>query len=207
MAKTDGGLFSLGQKGTIGDAITFTSYKGKPYVRKQSQRKQPRSGLQVGMRALTTWISQDFKNLFPLAKQAWIDRAKKDNITPLNAQIRDAQNRQKIGKGWRGWDLQQIFAPSAPTISDAIPSFQSIVLSWVRPPPGERGFYSTAIYFSAQDDITGVLKEVHLIVPVATTEIQILGLTSGTTVWIKIRETQFGGKLGDLSTPVSVVIE
>lgn len=207
MAKTDGGLFSLDQKGTIGDAITFTSYKGKSYVRVQSKRKQPRSGLQIGMRALTTWIASDFRNLFTFMQNVWIEIAKEDDITPINAQIRDAQNRQKIGQGWRGWKLLDGFAPSAPTISDAIPSFRSMVLSWERPPSNQRGFYSTAIYVSLQDDVTGTLKELRLIVPVATTEVQVLNLTSGTTVWIKVRETQYGGTLGDLSASMSVVIE
>lgn len=207
MAKSGGGLFSLDRAGTIGDAITFTSYKGKPYVRIQSKRKQPQSGLQIGMRSLTAWIASDHKNLFPFMKNVWVALAKKDDITPLNAQIRDAQNRQKVGQGWRAWKLGDGFAPSAPTISDAIPNFRSTVLSWVRPPQNERGFYSTAIYLSLQNDIAGVLKELRLIVPVATTEVQVLNLTSGTTIWIRIRETQFGGTLGDLSTPISVVIE
>lgn len=207
MAKSSGGLFSLDRKGTIGDAITFTSYKGKPYVRAQSKRKQPRSGMQVGMRALTKWISQDFKTLDPNEVEVWREQGRSDDITPLNAWLRDSQNRQQEGLGWRRQITLDPKAVAPPIELVVIPEFRSLVFSWRRPGLLTRGTYTTAIYLKSTDDVEGVISDLRVLIPVTNDSVQITGLTSGQTVFLKVRETLLDGQLGFISASISTVIE
>lgn len=207
MAKDEGGLFSLERKGTVGNAITFTSYKGKSYVRIQSKRKQPKSFRQIANRSLLTFIAQSWSIIPDFGKETWTADARADNITPLNAQIRDAQNRQKRQLGWRREKVGAFQTPRKPTSPNAISAFRSIVFSWTRPFIVFQGQYSSAIYLKHSADVEGVFQELRLIVPPTTTSVQILDLPSGQEVFLRVRETQPQGLLGDLSDVVSITVE
>lgn len=207
MANIKGGLFSLSQKGTIGDAITFTSNRGKPYVRMQSKRKQPRSVMQIGMRALQTWISQEYKNLSEQVIETWRVQAEPDNITPLNAWLRDAQKRQQVGLPYRQFVTQATGIVDAPTALEVTAEFRSLKLAWTRPFFLRRGNWSAAVYLSQEDDLTGVINQLRIIVPVTQTSVQITKLTSGQTVFLAVRETRFNGRFGPISAAVSTTIK
>lgn len=206
MTKSDGGLFSIDQKGTVGDAITYTSYKGKAYVRKQSKRKQPQSFRQIAARSLLTFIAQSWSGIDDFGRTTWKEAALADDITPLNAQIRDAQNQQQLERGWRSQKIGGFTQPNKPTAPVAIPEFKSIVFSWTRPFIFNQGTYSAAVYLKFESSVEGIFKELRLIVPVTTTSVQILNLPSGQEIFLRVRETTPVGFLGDLSDEISATI-
>lgn len=54
MAKVTGPLFSMSASGTLGDAITFASWKGTPYCKKWFIPENPQTAKQVNVRTAFT---------------------------------------------------------------------------------------------------------------------------------------------------------
>lgn len=61
MALVFGPLMSLDASGTIADAITFSKWKGRNYVRERVIPSNPQSGPQVGRRAMFKFLTQIWK--------------------------------------------------------------------------------------------------------------------------------------------------
>lgn len=74
MAKVTGGLLSLGATGTIGESITFGSWKGVKYARQRVIPANPRSTGQVNNRNLFTNGGNIYKLAGSLLRAPW-DRA------------------------------------------------------------------------------------------------------------------------------------
>jgi hypothetical protein len=87
MAVVKGPLFSLDASGSIAKSIVFSKWRGRNYVRRHAIPSNPRSGLQLGVRAVLKFITQDYTNLSDAIKEAWSDLAAGTNITLLNASI------------------------------------------------------------------------------------------------------------------------
>ena len=87
MVKLHGPMFSLGASGTIGDAVTFASWKGRAYARERVIPSNPMSGPQVGMRAMMKFLAQAWDALGAPAKASWVLRAASSNISPFNAYV------------------------------------------------------------------------------------------------------------------------
>lgn len=79
MALVKGPLFSLDASGSVADAIVFSKWKGRPYVRRHVKPSNPMSGAQVGRRAMFKFIAQIWAGLSPPVRATWQDIA--DNIT------------------------------------------------------------------------------------------------------------------------------
>jgi len=199
MATTKAPLFSLDASGTIRNAIVFSKWRGRTYVRKHAIPSNPRSDLQVGMRSVFKWITQDFTNLSQSQKDAWNSLAAPENITQLNAQVRDAQRRARRNEGWRRGPSETANPTiDPPTIPTAVAQNKSIDLSWTRP-IANQGEYTAAIYVKTADTITGVIGELRLVQVVTDITATILNLVNGTAYFLEIRETNFDGELGTLS--------
>ena len=199
MAVTKAPLFSLDASGSLAGSIVFSKWRGRTYVRRLAIPSNPRSPLQVGMRSVFKFITQDFSNLTANQKAAWDALAAPDNITQLNAQVRDAQNRARRNEGWRlGPAEAPGTTPDAPTAPVALPQNKSVDLSWTRP-VGAQGDYTAAVFMSLADDITGVIGELVSVIPVATTAVTILNLTNGVPVFFEILEMNTDGEFGALS--------
>lgn len=93
MVKVYGPGFSLDASGTIGDAIVFSKWKGRNYIRERVIPANPKSGAQVGFRAMFAFLAEQWQN------QATIDQATYDNLaeqlkaSPFNAWMRANQRR------------------------------------------------------------------------------------------------------------------
>lgn len=99
MVKLNGPLFSLDASGTIGDAITFSKWKGRAYARERVIPSNPQSGPQVGMRAMLAFLSQEWAGLGAVAQATWTTRAAATAISGFNAFIGYNQNRWRSFKG------------------------------------------------------------------------------------------------------------
>lgn len=131
MALTKAPLFGLDAGGTLGGSIVFSKWKGRTYVRRHAIPHNPRSGLQVGMRAGFKFVSQDYANLSPTIIGHWKAIADKTSITPLNAQIKQCQQNIRLGFGC----IQDPTAtpgttPHAPITGAAAAEPKTLILTW-----------------------------------------------------------------------------
>lgn len=203
MATTKAPLFGLDASGTLADSLVFSKWRGRTYVRRHAIPANPRSPLQVGMRSVFKFISQAFGDLTQVQKDAWDALAAPDNITQLNAQIRDSQSRARLNNGWRlGPSESSGTTPDAPTSPVAVSRNKSVDLSWTRP-VGAQGDYTAAVYMFTADTISGVISELVSVLAVATTSITILKLKNGTEYWFEILETNTDGEFGALSASIN----
>lgn len=204
MATTKAPLFSLGASGTVGKSIVYSNWRGRSYVRMHAVPSNPRTGLQVGMRSVFKWITQAFADLSGPQLAGWANRALSDNITALNAQVRDAGKRARDNLGWRaGLEETPVGTIDAPTGLDAVPMLRSAVLSWARPVANQGG-YCTAIYQTATINGAADISNLVAVVPVGTLTATITNLTSGVEVFFRCRELSAAGELGTLSTGAAV---
>ncbi|KKM75496.1 hypothetical protein LCGC14_1389710 [marine sediment metagenome] len=85
MVKLTGPLFSLGASGTIGKTVTYSQWKGRPFARQRVIPHNPKSGGQVGARAMWAFITQNWDALTTAEKATWTARAAQTIISPFNA--------------------------------------------------------------------------------------------------------------------------
>ncbi len=203
MATTKAPLFGLDASGSLAKSIVFSKWRGRTYVRRHAIPSNPRSSLQVGMRSVFKFITQDFGGLTQAQKDAWDNLAAPDNITQLNAQVRDAQGRARRNEGWRRGPAETpVPGIDPPTAPAAVAQNKSVDLSWTRP-IANQGEYTAAVYVFTADTITGVIAELRIVQDVTDVTATILGLVNGTEYWFEIRETNFDGELGTLSASIN----
>lgn len=85
MASVKGPLFSIDASGTVGGAIVYSKWKGINYVRRHAVPSNPKSGGQLSVRAMMTFLSQFWTNLTDAQQTDWEIRAAVTNISPFNA--------------------------------------------------------------------------------------------------------------------------
>jgi len=88
MVKLRGPMFSLGASGTLADAVTFSINKGRPYARERVIPSNPKSGAQVGRRAMFTFLSQAWDALLAGDKASWQNLADELVSAPYNAYMK-----------------------------------------------------------------------------------------------------------------------
>lgn len=85
MVKVAGPMMSLAASGTLAKAITFSIWKGRPYVRERVVPANPKSGPQIGIRAMFKFLSQNWTPMGAALWSGWNDRADAQVISPFNA--------------------------------------------------------------------------------------------------------------------------
>ena len=198
MVRVKAPLFSLDASGTVGKSIVFASWKGRNYVRRHAIPANPNSGLQVGIRSVFRFITQNYTTLDAGDKADWTALALADNITPLDAQIRDAIQRARRNLGWR--ENVHDAAPGAidaPTGGTAVAQPKTLVVAYVEPAANK----PDSCYVVYSSTVTGFTPDVSNIVAV----IAFPGLTftythlvTGTPYYFRVRGMSKSGLLGTL---------
>lgn len=75
MAVVKGPLFSLDASGSVAGAIVFSKWKGRNYVRQRVIPSNPKSGGQVGRRAMMRFLSQHWVDVTGADITSWQDLA------------------------------------------------------------------------------------------------------------------------------------
>lgn len=88
MVKLKGPGLSAAAIGSLADAITFSSAKGRAYLKKKPTPKQPRSGEQLSMRAMMRFLSQQWVNLLTSYQVTWADAYPDPELNNYNAYLR-----------------------------------------------------------------------------------------------------------------------
>jgi len=87
MVRLYGPLMSLDASGTIADAVTFSKWKGRNYARQRVIPANPQSVLQVAVRQMMKFLSQNWASMSALEKADWDNLGKATSISPFNAYI------------------------------------------------------------------------------------------------------------------------
>ena len=202
MAGVKAPLFGLDASGALGGSIVFSKWKGRNYVRKLSIPSNPKSGLQVGMRASMRFVTQDFTNLTAGQKAAWDTLAAVDNITQLNAQVRDAQRRTRVNDGVRRGPAESSgTTPDAAATPTATAQPKSLVLAWTAGanPPEYAWMIFKSLTGVFDEDVSNLLR----IVAAATLTFTDVKLTTGVEVFYSLIGVNFDGELGAASAEFS----
>lgn len=85
MVKVYGPAFSLDASGSLADALTFSKWKGRNYVRERVVPSNPKSGAQMGRRAMFTFLAQNWAGLSVAEQATWQDLADELIASPFNA--------------------------------------------------------------------------------------------------------------------------
>lgn len=195
MAGTKAPLFGLDASGTIGKSIVFSKWRGRTYVRKHAIPANPKSGLQVGMRAVMKFISQIYGTLDAAVKDDWATLAAPDNLTYMNAMVRKNMADARMNLGCtRSPDDAAGTTPSAPTIDSITAQPKSLVIAWSE--GAEAPEFCWRIHRSTSGTFTPDISNLVAVVPYGTTSFTDTGLTTGTTYHYEIVGNNYNAELG-----------
>lgn len=131
-------MMSLDASGTIGNAIVFSKWKGRNYVRERVIPANPKSGGQVGMRAMLKFLAQSWSAIGSTPQATWETRAAASSISPFNAFTSYNQKR------WRNFTGPSDTYPEATDDVDSTLGALTLVL-------GERSITVTQAVTTAAD--------------------------------------------------------
>ena len=77
-------MFSLAASGTLADAVTFSTWKGRPYARERVIPSNPKSGAQVGRRSMFTFLTQIWNGISTVNKATWETAGEDLVASPFN---------------------------------------------------------------------------------------------------------------------------
>lgn len=89
MVKLTGPGLARAAGGSVAGQLTFSNWKGKPYLKKLTKPKQPRTQGQVAMRAILAFLSPEWSIISAAARATWMDLAHLDQISPFNAYLKE----------------------------------------------------------------------------------------------------------------------
>jgi len=95
MVKVYGPMMGLDASGSLADAITFSKWKGRNYVRQRIIPANPQSGMQTCMRTMLSALSKDWANLSAAEKAKWLTLAAASVVSPFNAFVQFNQLRMR----------------------------------------------------------------------------------------------------------------
>jgi len=107
MVKVLAPALSLEASGSLAGALVFSKWKGRPYVRQLVKPSNPRSGGQVGIRAMFRFLAQKWAAIAAGDQATWEDRADQSVISPFNAYMSYNQFR------WRDFLAPSMVDPAA----------------------------------------------------------------------------------------------
>lgn len=199
MVRVKAPLFSFSASGTLAKSAVFANWRGRDYVRRHAIPANPNSSAQQAVRALFKFITQDYSHLTAADISDWKTLALSQNITALNAQVRDASDLLMRGLGWRENTTDtDPAAVDAPINCAAAAQSRSLQLSW-QDPALNAPDYCYAVYSSTETGFTP--GPGNLIAAVKSTTHTYLhrSLTSGSPYYYRIRGLSTSGFLGDLT--------
>jgi len=124
---------SLSASGTIAKAITYSTWKGRPYVRTRVVPANPKSGLQVGMRAGIVWYPYGWNTMLNAAKRTlWGAAVGAEAISGFNLFTRVGQKslRNNYGPIISTTDQDQSTTPAAPGDAAAAQDGTDMDVTW-----------------------------------------------------------------------------
>jgi len=200
-------MMSMGASGSLANAMVFSQWKGRPYVRALVKPANPRSGGQVGIRAMMKWLSQQWNGLADVDKATWEDRAAQKTISPFNAYIGLGVSR------WRDFLAPSLADPpdvleTPPTLGTlaGVPGVRSITIT--QPITTAADGWGVAIFRGLADSFTTLFDNlIGVGTIVATADVVYVDspLAAG-TYYYNVRSITGDGQLSAQGTDIEVVV-
>jgi len=150
------------------------------------------------MRAILKFITQDYTNLSAGDLSDWYDLAQADNITRLNAQVRDAGTRGRRNLGWRENTTDTHPGAIDPTTGGAAAAQpKTLVCSWTEP-AANKPDYCYALYGSVSTGFTPDVSNLIGIIKFPDLTFTYIGLTTGLPYYFRMRGLSTSGFMGTL---------
>lgn len=153
MVKVTGPMMSLDASGTLAGALTFSKWKGRNYVRRRVIPSNPKSGLQVGMRAGIKGYPFIWNQRLAAAGQAlWNAAVGAEAISGYNLFTRlcQASLRSNYGPFYIPTSLTQTDTPAAPGDAAAAQDGTDVDVTWTDQAAG----YGVLIFHSLATPFT-----------------------------------------------------
>jgi len=109
MVKLNAPCLSLGASGSLAGSIVFSNWKGRAYARSLVVPSNPKSALQVSMRAMMKFLSQSWAGVGSTPQGTWDDLAAAGSYSAFNAFVSKNQMR------WREFQAPSQSYPAAET--------------------------------------------------------------------------------------------
>lgn len=164
MARVQAPLMSLSASGTIASAITFSTWKGRPYVRTRVVPANPQSGLQVGMRAgIRAYPYIWNERLGPAGQALWNAAVGAEAISGYNLFTRLSQRslRNNYGPFYVPAEQEQASTPAAPGDAAAAQDGVDMNITWTDVAQG----YGYLIFHSLTTPITANISNLVSVTP------------------------------------------
>jgi hypothetical protein len=191
-------LMSLSATDSIGKAITFSSWKGRAYVRKLVKPHNPKSGLQTGQRAGVSFLSKNYASLSSTIKARWLAVVAKRGLTALNSFVRTNQPRIRRNLGIiQDPTLAAGAVEAAPTAGAAAAGTRQLTVTWVD--SAGANDWATLIWRSTSGGFTPDSSTLIAIVAHGVQTYTDIKVVSGTPYFYRIAGTEKGGTLGALA--------
>ncbi len=99
MIRLKGPTFSYATTGGLADVLAFAKSKKGTYAKAHSSPKQPRTGAQVGVRAMMSYLGRTWRTLTPANQATWNELATVDQVAPYHAFVRENMKRWNTFRG------------------------------------------------------------------------------------------------------------
>ena len=204
MARVQAPLLSLSASGTIGKAITYSTWKGRPYVRSRVIPANPRSGLQVGMRAGIQAYPYIWNTYFTQCNRTlWNEAVGSEAISGYNLHTRLSQRslRNNYGPFTVFADQSQAGTPAAPGDAAATQNGTDVDVTWSL----VIGSMSLLIFHSLTTPFTPGISNL-VAVRITTLQTWTMRNPGIGTHYFDCRSTAIDGGVGALEGEFSVVV-
>ena len=204
MVVVTGPLFSITASGSLAKAVTYSSWKGRAYVRQRVIPANPKTGPQTGMRSMLKFLSQEWTNLSIAEKADWTTRAAATVISNFNAYVSYNQSRWRSYKNPSKLDPadESGTSPTAPTTTPTggIRQIQLSIVDGVNAPD-----WAYVIHRSTTTGFTPAFSNVVAVTPwdVAGTTVYIDTPLAIATYYYRIYGTLDTGLKGAVEVEVS----
>lgn len=195
-------LMSLDASDSLGKAIVFSKWKGRNYVRKLVKPANPRSGLQVGMRAGMAFYAKAYGPLSAAAKANWKAAVKKRNLSPINGFSSAGQKRLRRNLGvQQDPTLAAGAVEAAPTAVTPTAGTRQVIITWTD--SAGAGDFCTFIYRSTSTGFTPSPATLIAIIQHGVQTYTDIKVTTGTAYFYRLGGCETGGTLGTLAAQVT----
>lgn len=203
MARTTGPLMSMDASGTIAGTLTFAKWKGRNYVRQTVTPANPRSGLQVGMRAAMAWATKAWAGSVTTGNKAtWAALAKAGNYSEFNAYVKLNQTRARLNEGWTPVTPPVTAgAEAAPTAGAVTNLPKSLTFTWTDSVGANDA--ATYVFMSTTTGFTPDISNLVAIIAHGVQTVTIPDLITGTPYYFRYRGVDKTGNLGTLAAQVT----
>lgn len=188
-------LMSMDASDSLGKAITFSKWKGRNYVRKLVKPSNPKSGLQVGMRAGITFYAGTYAALAAATKTNWKNTVKKRSLSGINGYSSSNQKRLRRNLGVLQDPLNAAGAvEAAPTAPAVAVGTRTLTVTWVD--SAGANDTCTFVYRSTSTGFTPSISTLVAIIAHGVQKFVDTKVTTGTTYYYVVGGCEKGGTLG-----------